>query len=95
MALYEVSGSQPYRGNQPGAEFEADLSEAEEQRAVARGSIKRARRPARRSISRPAPKPTPKSTPVSAPPSTSAPGSGLLNPTPASSADETKENSDA
>lgn len=39
MARYIVTGTRPQFGHQPGAEFEADLSKAMEERAIARGGI--------------------------------------------------------
>jgi len=39
MKEYKVSGARSYRGHEPGSTFTEDLSEAEEERACARGSI--------------------------------------------------------
>jgi hypothetical protein len=37
---YEVTGNTAYLGHQPGETFEADLDDGQEDRALARGSIK-------------------------------------------------------
>jgi hypothetical protein len=39
MTLYKVTGLTPFDDHQPGEEFEADLDEDLESRAVERGSI--------------------------------------------------------
>ena len=39
MSLYTVTGRTPYRGHNPGAEFEATLERKAEARALARNSI--------------------------------------------------------
>lgn len=39
MKKYKVSGDRAYRGYEPGEQFTADLTDAEERRAVQRGSI--------------------------------------------------------
>lgn len=44
MTLYKVTGPVAYAGHPPGEEFEDDLDEAAERRAVARGSIRVVRR---------------------------------------------------
>lgn len=38
--LYKVTGLTSFRGHKPGEEFEAELTEDEERRAKARGSIR-------------------------------------------------------
>ncbi len=40
MTVYKVVGSTPFRGHQPGDQFEADLTADEERRAKERGSIR-------------------------------------------------------
>ena len=42
---YKVMASTGFRGNAEGEEFDAELSEAEERRAVERGSIRVVKRP--------------------------------------------------
>ena len=44
MTVYKVTGDTPYQGHQPGDEFEAELTEEQERRAKARGSIRVIRR---------------------------------------------------
>lgn len=59
---YEVSGSRSFHGHEPGETFEADLSEAKEARAIARGSITVAGRqaaPKSEPVKPPEPEPTP------------------------------------
>jgi len=41
VGKYRVKGSHRFLGHEPGEEFEADLDEGQEKRAVARGSISR------------------------------------------------------
>lgn len=38
---YEVTGTTAFQGHQPGEQFDADLDEAQERRALERGSIRR------------------------------------------------------
>lgn len=40
MTRFKVSGVQRFLGHEPGEEFEADLPEDQQARAIARGSIK-------------------------------------------------------
>ena len=41
MTSYRVTGATPFHGHLPGEEFTADLDEAQERRAVERGSIEK------------------------------------------------------
>jgi hypothetical protein len=40
MTTYKVTGTTAYAGHQPGEEFDAELDEQAERRAVGRGSIR-------------------------------------------------------
>jgi hypothetical protein len=45
MTTYQVTGNTPYGDYQPGEEFEADLTDEQEDRALERGAIKRVGKP--------------------------------------------------
>jgi hypothetical protein len=45
MTTYRVTGNTPYMDHQPGEEFEADLTDEQEDRALERGAIKRVGKP--------------------------------------------------
>jgi hypothetical protein len=44
VTRYRVTGAVPYLGHQPGEEFEAELSDDQEDRALKRGALKKVRR---------------------------------------------------
>jgi len=41
MTTYKVTGPTAFQGHKPGEQFDADLDENAERRAIARGSIKK------------------------------------------------------